>query len=64
MSDVLQAFVSQGGVLLGYEYFTEPRISIGSGDDADDGELADPTDFVCQYWHPGSEPAMSWSSEV
>ena len=35
MSDVLQAFVSQGGMLLGHEFFTEPRISVGSGDDAD-----------------------------
>jgi len=35
MSDVLQAFVAQGGKLLGHEYFTEPRISVGSGDDAD-----------------------------
>lgn len=35
MSDVIQAFVSQGGKLLGHEFFTEPRISVGSGDEAD-----------------------------
>ena len=49
MSDVLQAFISQGGSLLGYEYFTELRIAVGSGDDADLFLDA-----------PGIEPVHAW----